>query len=413
MKALSNDIRSTIKKNWPDKNFRELLGVARDAVTLNPPNYINSIFGPVKDWIPPYDGYSEFTILNLWRLRRTIKYLVNTGIPSVPFNPPPFGPPLLNNIFWHPTVILQRPDHNGNYTTFPHESWFFINGIMTNDSLAQLNAAYLSYLFHRPITLIQNSTDSFWIDLLECAIGKNWNRMTEPAIKSFPPIYDALKNKGKKRVVIIAHSQGTIIMAHVLKWLKSKVTLPGEKKTAAVTQRVDNPLECDLKSNIVAVEPAHFYTPAEPVFVYPDQEKLNLQHFAPLTEQELAKLEIYCFANCAKEMTFYSQEENGKPPTPWIENFGNENDIVARLGMLAPRPDHWGVDIHGPCYMHRNACGHFLNIHYLLAIQECQKEGRKQGGRGNPDPYELLNPEDFPNVLAPRLFDYLNGGAAA
>ncbi|NJN47013.1 MAG: hypothetical protein HC808_11630 [Candidatus Competibacteraceae bacterium] len=404
MPTTINDIKSIRIPSLPKRYFEDLLSIAGDALAIHPPDYIRSIFGPIRDWIPPHDGYSEFSIIDLWRLRRTIKYLVNTIIPSLPFNPPPFGPPILNNIFWHPTVILQRPDHNGNYTTFPDESWFFINGIMTNDSLAQLNAAYLSYLFHRPLTLIQNSTDSFFVDLLQCAIGKQWGLMTEPAIKAFPPIHQALKDPSKQRVVVVAHSQGTIIMSNVLKWLQSKVAI--DIKQAQLLPVIKD----ILKSNVVAVEPEQYYAPASPVFVYPDQDKLDLNDFETLTVEELAKLEIYLFANCANEMKYSAPAVNGQAPLPWIENFANENDIVARLGMLAPHPEKRGIKIAGPNYVHKGAWGHFLNVHYLFDIQHHQKQGRKQGGAGNAKPYVLGNPDDSPVSQTPRLFDYLNGG---
>ena len=68
---------------------------------------------------------------------------------------------------------------------------------------------------------------------------------------------------------------------------------------------------------------------------------------------ELAKLEVYCFANCANTMPYIGAWDGR--PAPWIENFGNEHDIVARLGMLAPRAEYWGIDIAGPRYEHRGA----------------------------------------------------------
>ena len=201
------------------RDWDTLLGIALDALRISPPLYVSSIFGLPWTWLPPFSRYSEFKIIDLWRPGRTAKFLANTWIPSIPRTPPTFGPPFLNELFWQPTVILQRPDHNGSYTTFPDEAWFFVNGIMTNDSVAQINSAYLAYLFHRPLTMIQNSTDSLWIDLFECALGKEWYRVVEPAIKAFPPIYDALKSPHKQRVVVICHSQGTIIMSVVLRLL--------------------------------------------------------------------------------------------------------------------------------------------------------------------------------------------------
>jgi hypothetical protein len=366
----------------------DLLSIAGDAVKIRPPLWISSIFGLPFTWIPPYRRYSEFKILNLWRLRRTIKYLVNVTVPSIPRTPPPFGPPLLNNLFWQPSVILQRPDHNNNYTSFPDEAWFFLNGIMTNDSLAQVNAAYISYLFHRPVTLIQNSTDSFLIDMLQCMIGKEWAQMTEPVIKTFPVIYDALKSPHKRRVVVIAHSQGTIIIANVLRLLYGLVSLPVEEALEAVAEY------------------------AAPEFVYPDQFPIDLDDFEPLEEEGLAKLEVYCFATCANDFTYYKSGEEERA-LPWIEHFGNEFDIVARLGMLAPNPEAREIRIEGPCYVRQNAWGHFLNEHYLFAIEDKQKKGRKHGGDGTSNPFELSNPLSLTaeNGNGPRLYEYLNGGS--
>ncbi len=375
------------------RGWDTLLGIALDALRIRPPLFASSIFGLPWTWLPPHHRYSEFGIIDLWRPGRTAKYLANTWVPSIPRTPPGFGPPFLNGWFWQPTVILQRPDHNGSYTTFPEEAWFFINGIMTNDSVAQINSAYLAYLFHRPLTMIQNSTDSLWIDLFECALGKEWYRIVEPATKAFPPIYDALKSAHKQRVVVICHSQGTIIMSVVLRLLAALFRRPAAMESAARGLFAE----------------AMRYAPPE--FVYPDQEPIDLHDFDRLTETELAKLEVYCFANCASTMTTIARTAEGRP-LPWIESFGNENDIVARLGMLAPRPRQWGIRIDGPRYERRGAWGHMLNEHYLKPIERCQKRGRRPGGDGTPEPYEPVAGSEESQGRIPRLFRYINGGAA-
>jgi hypothetical protein len=399
-------------------SFDCLLGIVGDALNMRSPFYINAIFGSPRTWIPPFRRYSEFGIIDLWRLRRTIQYLLNITVPALARAPDPGMPPFLSDLFWQPTVILQRPDHNGSYTTYPDEHWFFINGIITDSAVAQINAAYLANLFHRPITLVQNSTDSFWLDLLECALGKAWYLTTESAEKAFPPIYDALKSE-KKKVVVICHSQGTIIMAVVLRSL------------IAITRRA------------AAARMAGAEGIAPPEFIYPDEMPLNLDDFEPLEEAELAKLEIYAFANCANTMRYYrppakerapipgidAQERapipgiganerapipgigaNERAPIPWIESFGNQHDLVARLGMLAPRPGKWGIDIQGPRYERFGAWGHLLNEHYLFGIEDCQKVGRRRGGAGGSQPYELINVETYPDYTVPRLYSYINGG---
>jgi len=365
-----------------------LLGIARDALAIKLPLYVSSVMGLPWTWLPPFERYSEFRIIDLWRLRRTFHFLLNICLPAIPRTPPTVGLPILHSLFWQPTVILQRPDQYGSYTTFPDEAWFFINGILTNDSVAQVNAAYLAYLFHRPITLIQNSTCGFPQDLLECAFGKQWHRTTESVIKAFPAIYAALKSS-KQRVVVIAHSQGTII-ASVVVWLLEAITAQAEAESppqAATRERAAAPY-------------------ALPEFVYPEEDDIYLEDFEPLAEAELAKLELYCFANCANTMTYLRPDR----AIPYLESFGNEYDIVARLGMSAPRAKKWGIRIDGPRYVHPQAWGHLLNEHYLSAVEKCQKVRHIKGGQRGSTPYQLINAEDYPAHSVPRLFSYINGG---
>ncbi len=390
-KQISNGWSAAPRHGEP--TFDNLLGIVRDALSMQPPDYIASILGCPRTWIPPFHRYSEFRILDIWRLWRSLQFLVNVTVPTIPVSPPTFGPPMINLFFWRPTVILQRPAQYGSYTSYSREAWFFVNGIMTNDSVAQINAACLAYLFHRPITLIQNSTCGAFPDILECALGKQWHRTTESAIQAFPPIYDALKSE-KQRVVVIAHSQGTIIISLVLRLLLA-ITRP---KTPAA----------GVGEFAGGISPAQPYAPPE--FVYPDESRFSLDDFEPLSEDELAKLEIYCFANCANTMTYFRPLTLDAPPVPWIESFGNQYDIVARLGMLAPNPGQWGIAIDGPRYQRADAWGHLLNEHYLSCIEQFQKEGRKRGGQHGRAPYDLVNGDTFPDITVPRLFSYLNGG---
>ena len=105
----------------PAPRVRDLSGIARDALAISPPLYVQSILGPLRVWVPPYRRFSELSLLNPWRPLRTLKFLQNTWLPSLPMTPPTFNPPFLDDLFWQPTVILQRPDHCGSYTSFPDE----------------------------------------------------------------------------------------------------------------------------------------------------------------------------------------------------------------------------------------------------------------------------------------------------
>jgi len=375
-------------------DFNDLARIAGDAVRIRPPLFLASIFGKPSSWLPPYHPLSEYKIIDIWRLPRTIQYLLNITIPSIPLNPPSFGPPFVNNLFWRPTIILQRPDNNGSYTTFPREAWFFINGILTNDAIAQINAALIASLFHRPVTLLQNSTSSLITDLLECALGKQWHRTTEAVEKAFPPIHQALKSE-KEKVVVLAHSQGTIIMSVILDLL---------------LQLTDGAKGADAFSGAEALEFAGA-APAGPEFLYPYEGPLSMDEFERLTVSELSKLEIYCFANCANHMSYLGGFQDRKKPIPWIESFGNEMDIVARLGILAPDPVGRNISIQGPRYIRPGAWGHLLNEHYLLPIEAAQRLGRKKSGRGGTQPFLSVDGDNAEVSTTPRLYEYINGGS--
>jgi hypothetical protein len=112
----------------------------------------------------------------------------------------------------------------------------------------------------------------------------------------------------------------------------------------------------------------------------------------------LRKLEIYCFANCASEMVGVKVGGGNGVPTPWIESYGNEKDIVARLGVLASVKGPGSVCIAGDRYRRDAAWGHLLNAHYLYPMMQSRKSGDPAGG--------LVPLNGSPTI--PRLFAYLN-----
>ncbi len=371
-----------------------LLGIVGDALAGMPPLYVSSILGPPWTWIPAFrHRYSEFQMLSPWQPWRAFKFLVSVTVPSIPRTPPAWTPPFLDGWFWQPSLVLQRADQTQSYTSHLDEAWFFINGVATNGALAQLNAGNLADLFHRPITLLQDATCSLPLDLVECAAGELGARSIECANVAFTPIYDALKERSKSRVVVIAHSGGTIVMATVLAWLK-QISRVGMRPVA-------------MKAFAAAP------WPAQPVYVLPDDGAIDPDDFDPITDAEWRKLEVYCFANCAKEMQYALDD----PPAPWIESLGNQYDLVARLGMFASKHcvDGHGVRIDGPRYRRDGAWGHLLGEHYLASIDDGLRphHSRRRGGRRDqPNPYALVpdDAERFGGATWPRLFDYINGG---
>lgn len=338
------------------QGLKQLWDIGLSALKMRRPMFVRSILGNPKDWFLK-QKLSEFTAADPYAPIKTFNYAVDLTVPALPRQAPAFLPPLAKRLFWRPTRLMFNPDHNQNPTTFPEESWFFINGICTNEQVARMNADMLSELFHRPIQIVQNATDSALVDLVECAIGKGLSQMTEPARKAYPVILDALENPEKERVVVVCHSQGTIIMANVLRALKS----------------------AEFKAKLYA-DASHAPT-----------EQHCAEPAALCDSALLSKLEIYAFANCATKM----KKVDGKP-YPHIESYANEHDLVARLGCINPDAAELGIDIEGPIFERKGMWGHLLNVHHLFGMRDHLQYGK-------------ANPYTSTDGATPRLYQYFQG----
>jgi hypothetical protein len=279
-----------------------IVRTAIDAIFNTSPNYVTSIFGDSKTWLDNENPYSEYKIASDDFLK-IFKYTSEATIPPFLSNYTffkPFVPKALESIlFLEEASIIECKEPNAE--DFEDEKWFFINGIITNEDVAKINGRYISHLFCRPVTVLHNPTNSIGIDVMQSMAGKFGHKNLAFAEFSLPHIIEALETK--KKVVLIGHSQGTLIISTILDIL--------------VRRKTDN----------------------------------------------LHLLEIYAFANCAEEMT--NKPIKNPKNRPWIESFANEHDVVAKLGILAPHKQIRGIQIDGELFVKKDGRGHFLNIHYL------------------------------------------------
>ncbi len=349
----------------------QLLAILGDAVRFRPPLYPNSILGHPWTWLPPHPRTSEFSVVNVQQVLRSLEYLLDIGVPALPLSLPEELPIFGDSVFWRPTTVLFEPGIDNNPYAFPDEAWIFINGIATNEAMARINAEYLVKLFHRPLTIIQNATDSVGVDLLEAVVGKAWECHTEPAAKAYPFIHRALQDPHLKRVVVLCHSQGTIVMANVLRALLNDEHRGVLGRAARRARHSEE--DCDHQ---------------------------------PLSDPEhLRKLEVYAFANAASVMSHMPGLKSARGhPVPWIENFGNEYDLVARTGMLAPKKEERGIQIDGGNYVKNGMWGHLLNVHYLMGIHDHMEDPA-----GCPNDYELQDGDASGAPERPRLYEYYGG----
>lgn len=349
---------------WQDhqRSFGQLVKAGLDAARMRPSRVATSVLGDACSLLPPYGAHSEYRHIVYAGPVSTATWLLDVGTPSLPLATPGWAPSLLDFLFWHPSTLERVPDRFDHPASFPDEAWFFINGIMTNESLARVNGRHLARVFGRPMTVIHNATSGLVVDLAECVVGKAYFATTEAAKTALPPIHAALTDPSITRVVVLAHSQGTIIAANVLERIgqlhDKQVPPPGSSRYG----------------------------------------------LSALDDEHIAKLEIYAFANCATRMPYVDPVRH----TPWIESYGNEWDVVARLGMLAPDKGGTGVQISGPLYQRPGEVGHLLGEHYVDQLGGLPGQAGCGDGRyvERPDESRPLLDEDADLYPAGTTLDF-------
>ncbi len=265
----------------------------------NTKNIFSSIFGTnIKD-----DLYSnELSEINLknWNLNSFLKLLSDIFLIKLPIYCPKWMPNIIKRIFF---------GQNSRYIKDEEEimdkvCFIYLNGILSNYKTVCKSQEILKKKFNRPINLIHNVTDSLLMDLIECLIGKETNELTEPSMLCLSIISQKLLSNKIDKVVLICHSQGTIIAANMLR---------------------------------------------------------NLKRFGLNKKKYLKKLEIYAFANCATKMVY------GKENYPYMESFANDNDIVAKMGCNCgiDLKSNSTIEINGNIFVTPNKSGHMFNSHYM------------------------------------------------
>lgn len=221
--------------------------------------------------------------------------------------------------FRQPERIFHPPRDQRQDATVKDEFWILVNGVATTAELAKSNAQTLYTMVQRPIWICYVPTDGIWMDLLECILGKigfmDWLWMTRPKIHLQSTLTSALREAKRgtyKRVVVIAHSQGTIVAANAFKYLENSD---------------------------------------------PEMPRLMREY-----------LEVYSFANCCHRMPNASAK--------YAENLSNKCDTLAWLGILFPFPNFWrdkygrGIMIGGSSLIEPSLWGHLLATHYLNPMKE-------------------------------------------
>jgi hypothetical protein len=372
------------------------------ALQILPPDYVRSIFGDPVSWSPLTCPPTELQLATWREWTKGLPALAHILIPAVPWKPPVPGLPF-SDLLFRPSMVFRYPPGAEAQNPTPKERWFFINGICTDHNVVLINAQYLHRLFGRPLTVLHNFTRGILFDLAACTVGKEWDRVTESAAVAFPYLYAALKDASYERVILLAHSQGTILSAVILALLeelhpptfahfaRQKVVAPERAVARQLAKRWSFE-----RTMLPAKEGEKAPPDALATFEWAGYGRRQPE---AVTLAEMRKLEMYCFANCASEMVAATGRGANRVPSPWIESYGNENDIVARLGVLANVTGAGSVSIDGDRYKRPDAWGHLLNAHYLYPLIEALESKDAAGG---------LIPLNGNRLSTPRLLAYLD-----
>jgi len=206
---------------------------------------------------------------------------------------------------------------------YPKELWIHVNGILTELEDAKGSCKKMYEMFGRPVKLLHNPTDGPILDLLECIMGKTGllRHGCSPPRKLLRSTLEREMKNGYEKIVLVAHSQGTIITGNVI---------------ADFSDMIEGKGDLDVK----------------------EREALK---------KNMSKFEVYIVAGCAHYMT-------GKHVSH-LECISNRGDFVAVLGHLFPkilRPIwrntwNYGIRYGEECEDHieNGNWGHSLISHYL------------------------------------------------
>lgn len=265
---------------------------------LDTDNLFRSLFGYdlIKNLSENNDEKFKFNNIKFYDI---IFFIYNFCFLKIPFYCPKWVPKSVKMIFFgeDSKYIINKKELDDNNNCF-----IFINGILGSENQVLNTKMRLENFLNKPVNVIFNSSDTMLGDLIEGLIGKESDELTEASRIALFTICSKLLDENIEKVIVIAYSQGTIIISKVLN---------------------------------------------------------NLNKLGFNTDKFLNKLEVYCFSNCASKMKYIKNQ------LPYIENFANENDFVAKLGCNCSKQVKDLIDIDGSIFVNKNSYGHLFTFHYL------------------------------------------------
>lgn len=246
------------------------------------------------------DQNSKLNIQDIYKLLKKLLFI------KLPFHKPSFLPDFIGNFFFGDNSRYIEDSLTKSKNT---SRCIYINGILTDFKTIESHKKKLKEVFPYlpPIDCFYNATDNFISDIFECIINKQTDNHSEASQKLFNNIVRLLVDPSINNIIIIAHSQGTILISFILLKLK----------------------EIGLDKKIY-----------------------------------MEKLQIFLFSNCSTSTKYVLPEKK----LPYIESLSNEHDFVSKLGMTSSCIDF--IDIDGEQIIFKKRYGHLFIKNYLCNLND-------------------------------------------
>ena len=265
--------------------------------------------------------------------------------------------------------LVLRSDVEVDETKFHTERWFYINGITTRSVNHVPDCAYLtntfrshaglqqdidnlSATFGRAVTGIHNRSFGLPFDLIECLIQRSFSYHTSDVRVATASLTMALEDPTVTKVVVLAHSQGGLILSLVL-------------------------------DHLYTVLPAGIFTKLE---IYTMGSAANffhnplIKHFSANVEQSPKGVRSFSKSATAPAALITTAEQDVNIDTDMhhpeipnqlihtIEHYVNGLDLVPRWGVLYSILLGTECDYSGRVFVHEHASGHLFDRHYLSTM---------------------------------------------
>lgn len=94
---------------------------------------------------------------------------------------------------------------------------FFLNGICTDKRVWEVNAKEIEEVFNFKVLPLHNTTNGVISDIMECVFGREFNLDDAETLHLYQTLKKALETN--RKVIVLAHSQGGIIIAQLIQKL--------------------------------------------------------------------------------------------------------------------------------------------------------------------------------------------------